>query len=228
LGPPLRSYIAGATPAERVVNVLSAFREVWPIALAVTIVNIGGVAYGIYYYWDQLLATPFYLVPFVPDSPSGPFMMIIVFALWWFRGRQRSPTTELLAFVWLVKYGVWTLLAFWLYADYFFAPQRAALSSTLFWFHFGEIMEAGVLLKGMKFPRPKWAAFAMGWILLGDFTDYVFDTHPRLPQGLPMPAAVPLISVALSFICYLLALGWCRRLTRRGSSAPKRPAMDTG
>jgi uncharacterized membrane protein YpjA len=212
VGEPLRSYIAGATVGERALNFLSAFREVWPLAIVVTVINIGGVAYGIYYYWDQLLATPAYLLPFVPDSPAGPFLLILVYALWWFRGKRRSPVLELFAFVWLLKYSIWTMLAFGLYADYFFTPERAQLSTTLFWFHFGEGLEAGILLKGMQFPRPSWAAFAMFWILLGDFCDYALDTHPRLPVGLSAFAWVPVITVALSFICYLVALGWCRHL----------------
>jgi uncharacterized membrane protein YpjA len=211
----LAPYLAGPRAADRIVNFLSAFRELKVFAFVVGATNIGGVAYGVYYYWDQLLATPAYLLPFVPDSPSGPFLMVIVYALWWFGGHKRSPLLELFAFVWLLKYGIWTLLAFGLYADYFFTPERAQLSTTLFWFHFGEAIEAGVLLKGMKFPSAARAAFAAVWILLGDFSDYVLGTHPRLPTELKAFEWVPLITVALSFICYLAALGWCRRLARK-------------
>ncbi len=190
------------------------------LAAAVTITNIGGIAYGVVYYWDQLLETPWYLLPFVPDSPTGPFFMIAVFSLWWLEGKRRSPVLELLAFCFLLKYGIWTLLMFGLYADYFFTPQAAALSTTLFWLHFGEALEAGILLKGMRLPSA-WAAGAvLGWMLLGDFCDYVLATHPRVPESAPEFAIVPYITVALTFICFLLAVGWCRR-----PPAPAKPGV---
>jgi len=228
LNAPLRSYIEGRTLGERAANFLSAFREVWPLALIVTIMNVGGVAYGIYYYWDQLRSTAWYLLPFVPDSPAGPFVMILVYGLFWLRGRVRSPTLDLLAFVWLIKYGLWTMLAFYIYRDYFFTPDSAQFSWILFWFHFGEAMEAGILLKGMRFPRLRWAAFVAFWVGLGDFSDYVLDTHPRLPSGLAYFAWVPVITVSLSFICYLAALLWCRRVTRGSRKGESGPAGEGG
>jgi len=187
------------------------------LALAVTAVNIGGVAYGVIFYWKQLNATVWYLLPFVPDSPTGPFLMIIVFGLWWFRGRRRSPTLELVAFVSLVKYGVWTVLVFWLYRDAFFAAPRAQLTGTLLVLHIAEAVQAGILLKGMRFPPLPWAAVAALWFFLGDFSDYALGTHPYLPDyvdpGIGVEV-VPLMTVALTIICYLAALLWCRREQR--------------
>ncbi len=198
-------------------NFLTAFREVKVLALAVTLTNIGGVAYGIMFYWAQLHETPWYLLPVVPDSPTGPFFMVIVFSLWWFRGRARSPTLELLAFVSLLKYGIWTVLVFWLYRADFFAPDRAPLTQTLLALHIAEAIEAGVLLKGMARPRALWAALAAAWFTIGDFSDYALGTHPRLPQGID-PAlgtqVVPSMTVALTIICYLAAILWCRHLAR--------------
>lgn len=212
---PLRSYLGGANLADRALNFLTAFREIKVFALAVTLTNLGGVAYGIMFYWAQLNETPWYLIPLVPDSPTGPFLMVLVFALWWFRGHRRSPTLELLAFVSLLKYGVWTVLVFWLYRADFFAPDRAALTQTLLALHIAEAVEAGVLLKGMRLPRAPFAALAALWLALGDFSDYVLGTHPRLPQGID-PAlgtqVVPSMTVALTIICYLAAILWCRHL----------------
>lgn len=219
----LRSHLAGDTAGQRAINFLSAFRDVKALALVVTLTNLGGVAYGVVYYWDQLNETVWYLLPFVPDSPTGPFFMVAVYALWWFRGKQRSPTLELLAFCFLLKYGIWTLIMFGLYQDYFFTPSAAALSTTLFWLHFGEALEAGVLLKGMRAPRAAPAAAVLGWMLLGDFCDYVLGTHPRVPESAPEYAVVPSITVALTFITYLVALGWCRH-----HAAAATPAVGVG
>lgn len=196
-----------------------------------TLTNIGGVAYGIYFYWAQLHETPWYLVPVVPDSPTGPFFMVVVFSLWWFRGRSRSPTLELLAFVSLLKYGIWTVLVFWLYRADFFAPDRAQLTQTLLALHIAEAVEAGVLLKGMALPRARWAALAAAWLAVGDFSDYVLGTHPRLPQGIDPglgTQVVPSMTVALTIICYLAAILWCRRLARasRASGGGKNGASE--
>ncbi|HEX9708606.1 MAG TPA: DUF1405 domain-containing protein [Candidatus Thermoplasmatota archaeon] len=214
----LGALVAGGTPGERLLNFLAAFRERKALALAVTATNIGGVAYGVFYYWDHFLDTAWYLLPFVPDSPVGPFLMVLVYGLWWMRGRRRSPLLELLAFCFLVKFGVWTVIMFPLYSQYFFTPEAAALSTTLFCLHIGEALEAGILLKGMRMPALPLSAFALGWILLGDFSDYVLATHPRVPGGAPVFAIVPFITVALTLISFLVAVGWCRHL------APPAPA----
>lgn len=194
------------------------------LALAVTATNIGGVGYGLYFYWAQLNATPFYLLPFVPDSPTGPFLMVLVFGLWWLAGKARNRTLELLAFVSLLKYGIWTVAVFWLYRDDFFSPARVQLTQTLLALHAAEALEAGVLLKGMRLPPLRWAGGAAVWSFAGDFSDYVLGTHPVLPKGLdPSLAAsvVPLMTVALTIICYLAAIAWCRRVgPPRGAEKP--------
>jgi uncharacterized membrane protein YpjA len=224
----LRSYLAGDSVGAKALNFLTAFRNVKALALAVTLTNVGGVAYGVVYYWDQLLATPWYLLPFVPDSPAGPFFMILVFLLWWFRDKRRSPLLELLAFCFLLKFGIWTLLMFGLYADYFFTPQEATLSTTLFWLHFGEALEAGILLKGMRLPKPSTAGLVLAWMLLGDACDYLLGTHPRVPESAPEFLVVPFITVALTFICFLLAVGWCRRHASRPAADRAPPAGKGG
>lgn len=171
-----------------------------------------GVAYGIIFYWQQLTETAWYLLPFVPDSPTGPFLMIIIFGLWWFGGKRRSPALELLAFVELVKYGIWTVVVFWLYREAFFSPARAELTNTLLILHLAEALQAGVLLKGMRVPTLPWAAVVAAWLALEDFCDYGLGsmaTHPRLPAGMDptlATATVPLITVGLTIICYLAAI----------------------
>ena len=226
---PLRSYIEGDTLAQRAVNFLSAFREVKALALAVTLTNIGGVAYGVYFYWDQLNATAWYLLPFVPDSPTGPFLMVIVYGLWWFRGRRRSPTLELLAFVELIKFGVWTVIIFWIYRAEFFAPARAQLTNTLLILHLAEALEAGVLLKGFRAPKLLGLGGAGAWLAAGDFSDYVLGTHPRLPAGVAPGAGaelVPSITVALTIICFLTAILAARRQAAARSTDPPPQGAD--
>jgi uncharacterized membrane protein YpjA len=220
--------LAGETPGQKALNFLAAFRDVKGLAIAVTLTNIGGVAYGLYYYWDQFHETAWYLLPFVPDSPVGPFLMLGVFVLWWRGGKRRSPLLELLAFCFLLKYGIWTLFMFGLYAEYFFTPAAAALSTALFWLHFGEGIEAGILLKGMRLPSARSTAGVLGVLLLWDLADYGLGTHPRVPESAPEFAVVPFITVALSFICFLVAVGWCRHHARAGLPAPAREGGTDG
>ncbi len=217
----LGSFLHGDTLPERALNFLSAFREVRYLAIAVTLTNIGGVGYGLYYYWGQFGRTAWYLLPFVPDSPTGPFLMILVFLLWWGRNKRRSPTLELVAFVSLVKYGIWTLLIFKLYWDDFFTGSNAQVSWALLFLHGAEAVQAGILLKGMRMPSLPGLTLAAAWFALGDFSDYVLGTHPELPAGLdPAVGArtVPLMTVALTIICYLAAVLWCRRVARSGEA----------
>ena len=228
MAPGLRSLLEGDTAAERALNFFAGFREVKALAFIVTATNIGGVGYGIYYYWEQLLATPWYLLPFVPDSPSGPFLMVIIFALWWFKGQRRSPTLEVLAFCFLIKFGVWTLVAFALFWDVFFAPAAASLSGTLLILHFMEAMSAAMLLKGMRLPSLPLGAFALGWMLLGDYCDYNLGAHPRLPPGTHEVGWIPFMTVALTFICFFVAVGWCRHVAAPAPAGPARAAHDEG
>ena len=224
MGPPLRSYIQGASAGDRVVNFLSAFLEVGPLALLVSIINIGGVGYGIYYYWDHLHQTVWYLIPFVPDSPTGPFLLLLVYAQWWFKGKKRSPTLDLLAFVFLLKFGLWTIFMFGIYAPYFFTPERTPLYATLLGFHIGEAMSAGILFKGMRFPPMPQALAVLGWMALGDTCDYLLGTHPRLPVQAPEYLVVPVITAALTFITFLIARGWCQHLR----TVERRAQADAG
>jgi uncharacterized membrane protein YpjA len=221
VSPPLRSYLQGDTLPERALNFLSAFREVRFLAFAVTLTNIGGVGYGLYYYWGQFGRTAWYLLPFVPDSPTGPFLMVIIFLLWWGRNRARSATLELIAFVSLVKYGIWTLVIFKLYWDDFFTGPNAQLSWALLFLHGAEALQAGILLKGMRLPSLQGLTLGAAWFALGDFSDYVLGTHPELPVGLDPSVGqrvVPVMTVALTIICYVAAVLWCRRAARSGGA----------
>ena len=46
------------------------------LILALAIINFVGFLYGIYYYWHQLNATPFYLWIFTLDSPLSVLLFV--------------------------------------------------------------------------------------------------------------------------------------------------------
>lgn len=70
--------------------------------------NIVGTIYGYYWYLGQLQQTKWYFMPFVPDSPTASlFLVIALTAIVW---NRHLPLIEVLAFVTLIKYGVWAVV----------------------------------------------------------------------------------------------------------------------
>ncbi|WBF51739.1 DUF1405 domain-containing protein [Macrococcoides canis] len=70
--------------------------------------NIVGTIYGYYWYLGQLQQTKWYFMPFVPDSPTASlFLVIALTAIVW---NSHLALIEVLAFVTLIKYGVWAVV----------------------------------------------------------------------------------------------------------------------
>lgn len=70
--------------------------------------NIVGTIYGYYWYLGQLQQTKWYFMPFVPDSPTASlFLVIALMAIVW---NRHLSLIEVLAFVTLIKYGVWAVV----------------------------------------------------------------------------------------------------------------------
>lgn len=72
------------------------------------ICNVLGTIYGYDWYSGQLYITPTYFLPFVPDSPTASLFLSIAIGLLLFN--RSSSIIEALAFVTLVKYGVWAVI----------------------------------------------------------------------------------------------------------------------
>ena len=72
------------------------------------ICNILGTLYGFIWYGDQLAKTPWYFLPFIPDSPIASLFLCIVIICLIFN--KHIPFVEALAFVTLLKYGLWAVI----------------------------------------------------------------------------------------------------------------------
>ena len=72
------------------------------------ITNLFGTIYGYIWYEPQLRDTPYVYWLFVPDSPTASLFFTVVLGLWIFQ--KRSPLMETLAFITLIKYGVWAVV----------------------------------------------------------------------------------------------------------------------
>ena len=79
-----------------------------PFLIFLLICNILGTIYGYDWYSGQLYITPTYFLPFVPDSPTASLFLSIAIGLLLLN--RSSSIIQALAFVTLVKYGVWAVI----------------------------------------------------------------------------------------------------------------------
>lgn len=194
-------------------NWLARFKTRRGLAALLLAVNLGGVAYGFYYYSPQFALTPYYLWLFVPDSPLAVLWMVAVLALA-LSGRQ-SRWIDALAFVSLVKVGLWTAFVLLYYEDNFriLDAPLANLNFYLFWLHLGMVAEAFVLVKGFRGLGAGWPAL-VAWFLANDALDYFFPGFRHDGCIGTRPITVPcqdfhlLIPVTLALTVGSLALCW--------------------
>lgn len=151
------------------------------LILALAIINFVGFLYGIYYYWHQLNATPFYLWIFTLDSPLAVLLFVLV-SYFLYYDKKIPQWLLLLAIAGLVKYGLWTALVIVLFWDYFFAASPVIYSIN-FPLHIGMVLEAMVLIARLR-PRMSDLAVVLLFFLINDILDYFFGTLPLLPSNM--------------------------------------------
>ncbi|KAB8138508.1 DUF1405 domain-containing protein [Gracilibacillus oryzae] len=76
--------------------------------IIVFLINLIGTIYGYYWYIDQLKDTPLIFAAFVPDSPTAS-LFFTIFLFYYLKGKS-VPVIEALAFVSLLKYGIWAVV----------------------------------------------------------------------------------------------------------------------
>ncbi len=142
--------------------------------------GIGAVAGVIYWYGRQLALSPWFLWPFVPDSPGSTFLVLPALALVLWK-KPGWPLLNALAAFGVIKYGLWTV-AFWsLYWAGGGPPTVESVAMTLT--HL--IMTAeGLLLLNYHRLTLATALGVGGWFFLHDWVDYgPLQTRPGLPPG---------------------------------------------
>lgn len=182
----------------RLYDLITGNRSFWWLVL---IINLIGSAYGFWWYRDQLLSSPWYLWPIIPDSPGSSFL----FSCWLFAMiRGKNPRwLGALAFISLLKYGFWTAIVL---------PQHAIWSGHWTFEHVHlSLSHLSMAVEALLFSQRykvgvAWAAVALGWMYFQDFCDYVWlGTHPTLPDDALLRSA-GLIALGLSTVwgVYLL------------------------
>ena len=189
----------------------------WFLASLVA-VNLVGTVWGFDWYWHQLLETPWYFLPVVPDSPLHA-MLFGIFILWLLRGRlgDLSPWRQFLAWAGVlgtIKYGLWTTV---ILSQYLLAQgiHPSAQDWMLFASHGGMALQGFVYMT--RLPKADWpAALVILWLAVNDFFDYVFMTHPYLPLA-NQTAVAGWAAISLTLLVALTAFGLLYRGRNRAA-----------
>ncbi|MBV0900509.1 DUF1405 domain-containing protein [Haloarcula salina] len=199
------------------------YLEQTPSLVWLLVVNAVAMLVGVRYYVETMPDVSTFLWPLYADSPAALFLMTLsVATLLPFLGRSLDDvplTTPLaylhtLALVWLVKMGLWTVVALNLGFDaYFPAP----------WAYFGIIVtHVGFVAEGLLVPhyaRTTKGALATALVLalVNDALDYGLGYYPplRYEPGLALPLATVALSVLSVATAWVLLPGGKRPVSDR-------------
>jgi uncharacterized membrane protein YpjA len=147
---------------------------------------------------------------FVPDCPLYAFLFGLALAamlLGYPLGRRLPLFGGIIAFG-LIKYGVWTIVAwvvFWIRTG-LFTPESIVMTVA----HVGMILEGVFLLGFVRINSP--VALMSGiWFLANDAADYILGYHPGIPRAIPI-SFMGWHTLAVTF----LLTGFYSLLARRG------------
>lgn len=191
-----------------------------PSLVWLVLVNAVGVLVGVRYYVETMPDVSTFLWPLYADSPTALFLMALsLVTLWPFLGESLDdvPVNRPLAYlhtialVWLVKMGVWTVVALNLGFDVYFPAL---------WAYFGIIVtHLGFVAEGLLVPhygRTTRGALALALVLAlaNDLLDYGFGYYPPLRYD-PGPALV-VATVFLSVLSVAVVARIMPRLDETG------------
>lgn len=134
------------------------------------LVNLGGVAYGFYYYGRQFELTPPWLWPWVPDSPASVGLFALALALR--LAHRPSQLVDWLAFIANIKVGLWTGFVLLYYDAHFgiFVQPLTSLNFWLFLLHLAMAVQVFTIARGLRLGW--WSAAAIAWFGLDIAMDY--------------------------------------------------------
>ena len=138
-------------------------RLAWPVVL----INLGGTAFGFWYYRFQLAATDLVMWPFVPDSPGATLFIALSLSAW--RLDLDLPWLHTLAFFGCIKLGLWTPYV------QLVLQSAAGIPNWLYSFlivsHLAMVVEAFLIHRYARFTVPA-VGVATVWYLANDVVDY--------------------------------------------------------
>ncbi|MFB6113508.1 MAG: DUF1405 domain-containing protein [Halodesulfurarchaeum sp.] len=173
------------------------------VLLSLIVANFLAVLVGVDFYVKSMPKVYAFLWPFFTDSPGATFLMLLsLVSLVPNLGNRLEAATQnrplaylhTLAFVWLLKYGLWTVVALNLgFSAYF--PDLWAYWGILLT-HLGLVAEA-FLIPHYGRTTTDALVFALSALLLDDVLDYGLGLHPalRYDPGVVLPAATVILSL---------------------------------
>lgn len=231
--------MAWPNPLRAPIDFFGRFKTHRAWAAVIALVNLVGIVYGFYYYREQFATTPWYLWPFVPDSPLAVLWAELALLGAWV-GR-RVMALEALAFVGNVQVGLWTCYVLLAYAPSFgtldfLSGGPLSLNTILLVGHFGMAVLALIFLQGIRecraSPHGRRAEIGIGialaYYLVNDALDYFGpDYNPRhlgcglRPVTVPCQLGAPETTLTVvTFALTLAATGALWLATR-----PRRPTL---
>ncbi|MEE6451870.1 DUF1405 domain-containing protein [Gottfriedia acidiceleris] len=181
-------------------NLLYTMLRLKPNLIALFIINVLGTIYGYYWYKSQLEITPGWLKLFVPDSPTASLFFCIVLLL--FILNKRNGLIEALAYVSLMKYGIWAVIMNGMVL--YLSGGLDAVAYLLIFSHGAMAIQA--VLYARTFLVKKWhLTVASIWILQDVIFDYVFGTMPEYYMLSDYRIWIALITFWLTIFVILIA-----------------------
>ncbi|WP_214776940.1 DUF1405 domain-containing protein [Exiguobacterium sp. s22] len=175
------------------------------------VINLGGTIYGYIWYEPQLRDTPYLYWPFVPDSPTASLFFTIVLGLWIFK--KRSPIFETLAFITLIKYGVWAVIMNLLFLRTLpdDAPTITILMAVMLMVSHGVMaIQALIYAPFMKWTMTSFVC-SLVWVIHNDVVDYVLGQWPRYPSLAEYIMWIGYGSFWLTGLCFLMGYAFVLR-----------------
>ncbi len=172
------------------------------VLVFLVLINMAGFLVGLSHYLDEFSVHSPFLWPVVADCPLAVLLFSGVCFLY-LSGRKVPGLLVLFTSAYMIKYGVWTLSAVFLYWGWYATPWDQIIGSMNFALHCGLILE-GILLAGKSRYRIYNAVIVSVVLVAGDVFDYLLGTLPKIPPshvGTLMAESV-LVSLSLPIIIY--------------------------
>ncbi len=148
--------------------------------ILIALANLAGFFVGIRYYWEQLMDSSPFLWIIILDSPISVLLFAFVCLLIYFR--KKIPNfLKLLASVYVIKYGIWTMLAIYLYWGNYVVFEDQVVGIVNFFLHFGMVLEGIILIPKIQ-PNKYNTVILLLLFLANDYFDYFLGTVTRIPE----------------------------------------------
>ena len=158
--------------------------------------NLGGTAFGFYFYRYMLGSNPVKLWPFIPDSPLATLFMALSLTL--YLKDRSNDVVNVFAFIGNLKYGLWTPFVHLNMMSGFL--DMTTLPMYIF-FVVSHLMMAAQAFLILEYTEFRWCETVLGlsWFLANDFVDYTYHVYANLPREVGITSFTAAVTFSLTF-----------------------------